>query len=147
MGKKKKISPSVKIKQVELYLEGKTSLHQIARKYGVAHSTVEIWVVKYKAEGRSGFYQEKRFKAYSKELKEQAVLEYLRGGVSLKTVCTKYAISSTTALRNWIKEYNAHGKLKSNSGGSRMSKTRKTTQEERLEIVKYCILNGKDYVY
>ena len=26
-----------------------------------------------------------------------------------------------------------------------MSKTRKTTQEERLEIVKYCILNGKDY--
>ena len=60
MGKKKKISPSVKIKQVEFYLEGKTSLHQIARKYGVAHSTVEIWVVKYKAEGRSGFYQEKR---------------------------------------------------------------------------------------
>lgn len=145
MRKKKKISPSVKIKQVELYLAGKASIHQIARKYGVACSTVEIWIVKYKAEGRTGLQQRKSCKKYSKELKEKAVREYLGGGVSLKTICTKYAISSPTPLRNWIKEYNAHGMLKSNSGGRMMSKTRKTTQDERLEIVHYCILNGKNY--
>jgi transposase-like protein len=31
------------------------------------------------------------------------------------------------------------------SGGSRMKKTRKTTQEERIEIAKDCIANGNNY--
>ena len=129
MGRKDKISPAIKI----------------ARGCGVHEQTFGIWVAKYKAEGPEGLHVQKQNKKYPEQLKRNAVEEYLHGGISLIAICEKYAISSTYPLRNWIKEYNAHGKLKSNSGGSRMSKTRKTTQEERLEIVKYCILNGKDY--
>ena len=145
MGRKDKISSEVKIKYVEQYLEGKLGHNEAANRSGVSGRTFDIWVAKYKAEGPKGLHVQKRNKKYPEWLKKDAVEEYLKGGCSLVSICEKYAISSPHPLRNWIKEYNAHGKLKSSSGGSRMSKTRKTTQDERLEIVHYCILNGKNY--
>lgn len=145
MKRKNKISPQLKISKVEQYLAGKIGHNQAARESGVAGRTFDIWVAKYKAEGARGLYAQERNKRYPEWLKKAAVEEHLKGGSSLVAICERYAISSPQPLRNWIKEYNAHGRLKSNSGGSRMSKTRKTTQEERLEIAKYCILNGKNY--
>ena len=145
MGRKDKISPAIKIRYVKRFIAREISKSEAARGCGVHEQTFGIWVAKYKAEGPEGLHVQKQNKKYPEQLKRNAVEEYLHGGISLIAICEKYAISSTYPLRNWIKEYNAHRKLKSNSGGSRMSKTRKTTQEERLEIVKYCILKGKDY--
>lgn len=62
----------------------------------------------------------KQNKKYPEWLKKEAIEEYLNGGVSLVSICEKYAIASLHSLRNRTKEYNAHGKLKSSSGGSRM---------------------------
>lgn len=145
MVRKAKISPEIKIGHVKRFMAGELSQSEAARECGVDKRTFEVWVAKYKADGPDGLCPRKQNKKYPARLKEDAVEEYLNGGVSLVAVCEKYAISSPKTLRNWIKEYNAHGKLKSGSGGSRMSKTRKTTQEERIEIVHYCILNGKNY--
>ena len=145
MGRKARISPDVKIRHVERYIAGESSQSEAARECGVCKRTFEVWVAKYKAEGPKGLHVQKRNKKYPGWQKKDAVEEYLNGGASLISICEKYAISSPHPIKNWIKEYNAHGKLKSNSGGSRMSKTRKTTQQERLEIVKYCILNNKNY--
>lgn len=145
MARKAKISPEVKIRHVKRFMAGELSQSEAARECGVDKRTFEEWVARYKADGPDGLCPQKQNKKYPGWLKEDAVREYLDGGVSLVAVCEKYAISSPKTLRNWIKEYNAHGKLKSGSGGSRMSKTRKTTQDERIEIVHYCILNGKNY--
>ena len=64
---------------------------------------------------------------YSSELKYQAVGEYLKGQKTLDAVYKKYGILSDRQLRNWIKMYNSHTELKSYTGGSRMTKGRKTT--------------------
>jgi len=65
----------------------------------------------------------------------------------IKRICKKYRISSKAQLQRWILWYNGHNELKdSPSGGNKlMTKARKTTFDERIEIVKYCIANDKNY--
>lgn len=90
----------------------------------------------------------KRNKKYSAELKAQAVSEYLSGKGSQKAICKKYEISSTSVLEKWISCYNGHKRFKERSasrGEIYMTKGRKTSREERAEIVAFCIENGKDY--
>ena len=85
---------------------------------------------------------------YSVELKLQAVQEYLRGGGSYETLKEKYKLRSSTQLKNWVMWYNGHKEFKelsSAKGEIYMTKGRKTTQEERVEIVAFCIEHGKDY--
>lgn len=87
-------------------------------------------------------------KKYSKEIKERAVQEYLSGKGSLSVICKKYGILDDRQLRNWIKCYNGHKEFKERSastGEIYMTKGRKTTKEERTEIVAFCMAHGKDY--
>ena len=73
--------------------------------------------------------------------------EYLSGKGSLDTICKKFKIKSKSQLRRWISKYNNHEKLKSYSGGTGkiMEKGRKTTFEERIDIVKDYIESGTSY--
>ena len=87
-------------------------------------------------------------KKYSGELKLKAVQDYLKGGGSLRDICHKYKIKNEKSLREWILWYNGHREFKERSsakGEIYMAKGRKTTQEERAEIVAFCIEHGKDY--
>ena len=84
-------------------------------------------------------------KSYLVELKYQAVGDYLSGGGALREICRKYGIRSTRQLRNWIKLYNSHKELKCYTGGSRMTKGRSTTYEERIALVRECIEKGYNY--
>jgi len=87
-------------------------------------------------------------KKYSKELKLQAVQEYLSGKGSQRSISKKYGIKHNRQLYNWIKWYNGHKEFKESHGSGTeiyMTKGRKTTQKERAEIVAFCIERGKDY--
>ena len=84
-------------------------------------------------------------KSYLAELKYQAVGDYLSGEGSLREICKKYGIRDKHTLQDWIKLYNGHKELKCHTGGSRMTKGRKTTYEERIAFVKECIENGCNY--
>ncbi len=87
-------------------------------------------------------------KKYSKATKLAAINEYLAGKGSLYAICTKYKIPNQYTLRTWIKCYNGGKDFKEHSRSERgvtMNKGRKTTLEERTEIVAFCIANGKDY--
>lgn len=87
-------------------------------------------------------------KVYSAELKQQAVQDYLAGKGSQRQICRKYHILSKTQLQDWISCYNGHKDFKERSGARGeiyMTKGRKTTQEERAQIVAFCIEHGRDY--
>ncbi|WPC41569.1 helix-turn-helix domain-containing protein [Clostridium sp. JS66] len=62
-------------------------------------------------------------------------------------ICAKYKIRSKGKLQEWIKQYNSHEEFKiSRTGGTLiMTKGRKTTYDERIEIVKYCIEHENNY--
>ena len=85
---------------------------------------------------------------YTAETKIQAVQAYQRGEGSLRSICCKYGIKDEKSLREWILWYNGHKEFKERSiakGEIYMTKGRKTTQEERAEIVAFCIEHGRDY--
>ena len=87
-------------------------------------------------------------KKYSEELKIAAIKSYLAGEGGLRIISKRYGISDHSILRDWILWYNGHREFKERSsakGEIYMTKGRKTTQEERAEIVAFCIEHNKDY--
>ena len=127
------------------YADGKISCAEAAQRCGVASETMRKWASRYRAEGAVAFLQTQRNSIYSPDLKEAAVKDYLSGEGSLQISCEKYNIRDTKQLRTWIKVYNGHKDFKKQTGGSRMTKGRETTQAERIAIAKACIDNGKNY--
>ena len=87
-------------------------------------------------------------KHYSAELKRTAVQDYLAGKGSQREICRRYKIERHSILQSWIACYNSHKDFKERRGAKGeiyMTKGRKTTQEERSQIVAFCIEHGKDY--
>ena len=149
MSKRSPKSISEKLEIVLLHLEAGKSLSWLARRYGVSKDTLSNWVRKYKeagVEGTRGKSSLDEVTKYSKELKEQAVSDYLNGSGSLKDLTKKYGISDPYVLRSWIKSYTSGKELKATSKGMRrMKQGRKTTFEERIEIVNFTLAYEKDY--
>ena len=148
MSKRKEITAEEKLRIVEGCKGGRYSQRKAGEIVGVGASTIDRWIKRYESEGAAGLLPYEVNRKYSPELKTKAVLEYLRGNMSLPEVCKKYKIRDERQLRNWIKVYNAHGDFNSakhSGGGSYMKKARSTTQEERLQIVKECLENGRNY--
>ena len=90
----------------------------------------------------------KKRNKYSTELKLRAVQDYLAGKGSLRKICKKYGIPDHKMLRQWISCYNGHKAYRRRTGAKGeiyMTKGRKTTQEERAQIVAFCIEHGNDY--
>lgn len=143
---KRKVSVEDKIYAVNLYLDGKESQHRIAAMFDVSLYAVQQWIRNYEFMGVDAFVS-KGNKRYSKELKQQAVLDYLDGRGSQADICKKYGIRSRSKLQNWIKQYNGCEELKSSGTGGYniMTKGRKTTFDERVEIASYCILHKHNY--
>ena len=146
MGRKAKTSPEQQINAVKAYLEGNESLQRIADRYGTAPTSLRRWITKYNSMGVTAFTQTGN-KHYTRAEKEQAVVDYLSGMGSLNEICKKYKILSDSQLRQWIKKYNGHEKLKASGTGGTiiMTKGRKTTFEERIEIASYCISHDYNY--
>lgn len=142
-----KVSYENKLKAVLEYLDGNTSQVAMAKKYNVSQASFQTWLRKYESEGEDGLKPSVTYKKYTKETKLSAVLDYLNGTTSQEEICKKYRISSKVQLQRWILWYNGHKELKNSpSGGNKlMTKARKTTFEERIEIVKYCIANDRNY--
>ena len=90
----------------------------------------------------------KQYKKYSKETRLAAAEDYLSGGGSMREICKKYGISSLGYFSKVLLWYNGHREFRertSAKGEIYMTKGRKTTQEERAEIVAFCIKNNYDY--
>lgn len=145
MSHKTKGSPEEKLAIIQRYLMGDISAATAARLAGVDESSIRTWVRLYKQEGSTGLQSTGKNRKYSPELKRDAVEAYLSGEGSLYSICLKFKIRSKLQLQNWIKMYNSGKKLRRESGGSRMKISRKTTLEERVQIVKDCIESGYDY--
>lgn len=149
MGRKPKYSAEQKVQACEEYLSGRKSVVQIARELGMGkqgHVRVYEWINMYKKHGSEIFNDKPHNTSYSKEFKEKVVREYLSGQGSLNDLMAKYGIPSMETIRNWISIYNKHIEMKDYDPKPEvyMAESRKTTLEERKEIVKYCLEHDRD---
>jgi transposase-like protein len=150
MGRKAKYTFEQKRKAVEEYLTGEKSAAEIAcelemRKGGETH--VRTWAKLYQANGPDSLKPRLKNSSYTKAFKEQVVQDYVRGRLSLNELMAKYNISSGQVIRSWIKKYNNHIELEDYDPHPEvyMAERKKTTKEERLEIVQYCLEHNKNY--
>lgn len=154
MGRKSKYTIEEKIQAVLDYKSGKKSISEISKTLGMSEANAQTgkavrrWIAFYDKYGEKGLLPKERNKSYSKEFKEKVIKEYLNGKGSFEDLCLKYDIPSDYTLRKWLKRYNSHGELKDYNPKGEIymaSARRKTTIEERIEIVKYCLEHNKEY--
>lgn len=155
MSRKFKYPPELRVKACEEYLSGCFSMLDICNKYDISYNDksgtcpIYDWLHIYRQSGAEGFfYSAKKNKQYSKELKKQAVEDYLSGKGSLNDISAKYKVKNTRSLRAWISLYNANKELKDYDPKQEVymaESRRKTTIEERKEIVQHCINHKRNY--
>ena len=145
---RRKFAAEKKVEIIEAYKSGRVTKSQLKAVYGINPSTVYQWIPLYEANGIAAFIRGKGNSSYSSEFKVQCVEAYIRGEGSLNEIVGKYNISSQYVLRSWIKRYNANKELEDYDPKREVymaDARRKTTLEERKEIVEYCIAHDKDY--
>jgi transposase len=147
MGRKSKVSIEEKIRAIEDYFSGERGTTQICYDLQIHHRSFEQWLRKYQLHGKQGLLTLGHNKHYPEELKLKAAKDYCEGQGSIDQICNKYDITAASLLQKWIKKYNGGEPFAShNSQGDRnMINGRKTTYEERVEIVAFCIANNDNY--
>lgn len=150
-----KYSSEIKIKACEEYLSGELSHQDICKKYGIEYNfkkhnsmITKSWICIYRTYGPEGFLKKTGNNKYTSEFKMMVVEEYIKGNGSLTELSVKYRISSSETLRRWVLLYNANRELNDYCPKREIymaEAKRKTTIEERKEIVDYCINHNRDY--
>ena len=145
---KSKFSPEERARIAQEYLDGKGSAAVLGKQYGASETAIKTWVRIYKYQGVEGFVTGNGNKAYTAEFKQKCVEMYLRGEGSLREISAKNNLTDQSVLRRWIKKYTANKELRDYDPRREVYMTeakRKTTQEERKEIVEYCLEHDLDY--
>jgi transposase-like protein len=146
---KPKCTVEQKIQAVKDYLNGVRGVSDIMNDLSIASTrTIRQWISVYQISGVSTFVPKSKNNSYSKEFKQKVVEEYIDGKGSLSDIAAKYKIAGHETLRRWISLYNSNMELKDYAPKQEVymaEARRKTTIEERKEIVAYCIENGRDY--
>lgn len=147
-----KYSPDLIIKVCEEFLSGQLSERELCDKYGIhfgsRSSIISDWIPRYLNKGPAAFISSLGNNSYTASYKIAAVEEYINGNGSIRTIAAKYGIPSASTLRKWISEYNANRELRDYIPKREvyMAETRrKTTIEERKNIVEYCLSHNRDY--
>ena len=141
-------SPEERAKIAQEYLDGKGSTYEIARKYGVNGRTIGRWAQRYSEQGIRAFERGIDNTRYTKEFKVECVELYLTGEFSADEITAKYNISNNSVLWNWVKKYTSDKELEDYDPRREVymaEAKRKTSKDERIEIVEYCLANGRNY--
>ena len=150
MLRRAKYAVEAKVRAAERYLRGEASASAIAAEIGMGKygdDKIREWAAAYRENGIEGFHLKKGNSNYTAEEKQQAVKEYLQGKGSLREISRKHHIPSSETLRQWIKVYNSNRELRDYNPRPEVyvAMRKKTTKDERQEIVTYCLEHGKDY--
>ncbi|MFS9190097.1 helix-turn-helix domain-containing protein [Streptococcus parasanguinis] len=147
MSRRERFSPYEKEQACLDYINGNRSRSEICNCLHISTRTIQDWATIYKKHGVLGLSKKTKNRSYSKEFKMELVKKYISGEASSVDLAHQYDISSGL-LRNWIRRYNANIELKDYNPKQEvyMAKARrKTTIDERKEIVNYCIENNRNY--
>lgn len=146
MGRKSKHSIEFKIKACEDYKNRKGSFGSLASYYGIGSKTLQTWYYAYLEHGSKAFNSSNRNNSYTQEFKCKVISECLSGEYSSCELGAKYNISDRL-IRKWIENhYNGiENKNYDPKGEVYTMKSRRTTFEERLEIVKWVIAHDMNY--
>lgn len=140
-------TPEFRAKVSQEYLDG-SSYPFLAKKYNIGKTMLQQRVAKYRLHGIAAFIKPPGNSSYSSDFKKRCVDAVLSGEGSVDDVAARYNISSRQVIRRWIMSYNANRELKEHNPKREVYMAgagRKTTIEERREIVAYCLEHNHHY--
>ncbi|WP_025021557.1 helix-turn-helix domain containing protein, partial [Ligilactobacillus equi] len=149
MGRKPKFNSAQKLSILKEAKE--KGIYEISKKYSIDKKTIQQWCLLYKYQGIEGLKSKRTNQSYSLSFKISLVTAFMESGDSLMNFAIKNGLKSHRQLYNWIKRYN-EGTLKAYQPRKRdlnltkkRNSTRKTTFEERLEIIEFLIKHDINY--
>lgn len=126
-----------KIQIVEYYLKN-GDIKTTAQRFDINTNTISEWLLMYQEKGPDSLKVSRRHQSYTTDFKEIVIKEYLNTDIGYRPLARKYNIPGKETVKKWVLEYTEGKKIKSTFGGtSSMTKSRKTTYEERLNIAQY----------
>lgn len=147
MSRIERLTPYEKEQACLNYINGNRSRAEICNNLHISTRTIQDWAAIYQKYGILGFKKKTKNRSYSKEFKIELVKKCISGEASSVDLGHQYDISSGL-LRKWIRMYNANIELKDYNPKREvyMAKARrKTTIDERKQIVSYCIEHNHNY--
>ena len=152
MSKKNSYSKEFKLEMLRKHDEEGISFYQLEKENNLSFGMIRNWKSLYETHGEAGLVRQNSMLCqYTAEFKAKVVHEYLNGNISYRKLAEKYGIFADSTIKKWVELYNSHEELTDSrpGGGPIMvkdTKSRKTTRDERIEIVEYCISHGRDYL-
>ncbi|APX73216.1 helix-turn-helix domain-containing protein [Companilactobacillus allii] len=114
---------------------------------GITRSTLRRWLTLFERDGVDGLREKTKNDTYPEELKLKVVHDFLDGKDTMEGLVNKYGLRSVFQVYDWVFKYN-NGKSLARHNPSRKQDSimsRKTTFEERIEIVEYVTKNNHSY--
>ena len=137
------------VKYIHLYIDDGISHKELCNDYGLLldRSTFREKVLRYQTHGLKGIQSKLKNNHYSKDFKLTVVNEHIIEGTPIKQLARIYNIPSHRTVRNWVLKYTRGEEMRSYSPKPEVytMKGKKTTQAEKIEIVKDCLANGLSY--
>lgn len=134
---------------IQLYLGEGKSYRELREDFGLrlAESTFGQRVLQYQEHGLQGIQSKTWNQHYSQSFKEMIVQEYLEEGMPISQLARKYQIPSAETVRRWIIKYTRGEEIRSYTPKPEVytMKGRKTTQEDKIEIVQDFLATGMSY--
>lgn len=134
---------------IQLYLEEGKSFRELNEDYGLllSRSGFNKKVLRYQEYGLLGIQTKSNNNHYTKDFKMTVIREHLEEETPIIQLARKYNIPSDSTVRNWIIKYTKgeeNGRYSPKPEVYTM-KGKRTTQEEKIEIVKDFLSNSLSY--
>jgi len=137
------------VEKLELITEfeasGQTHM-DFARAHGLDREAVRRWQALYQRDGLAGLQKSRKCQRYSEVFKLQVVYAFLNGEGSQREIAMKYGLRSSTQVNYWVSRYNRDKNVTATPSRKQVPKmSRKTTLEERIEVVEYITKQKHSY--
>ncbi len=101
-----KYSNEFKIKVLKEYNEGKGSIGDLCRKYGIANkSTLGLWIRKYNTGGEEKVFRSRKKEEYSFQFKLNVVRLYLSGEASYRELAIAEGMKEPSLICQWVNAF------------------------------------------
>jgi transposase len=142
-----KFTAPEKLKLLEDFQQSGLPRATYARQHGIGKDTLARWSMRYQRDGLEGLEEpKKKNNHYSKELKHAVVFAYLNGEGTYEELTDKYGLRNNAQAKAWVDQYNGDKPLTASPSRKQVpSVRRKTTFEERIEVVEYVVKHKHSY--
>lgn len=144
-----KLTNEQRLAAVRAYQNGDGSYDRVAARYHISGRTLRDLVALCESQGEAALAVSENHQHYPPELKKAAVQAYLAGQGSQREICARFQIRSRSQLRAWVQKYSddqtAFCTTAADPDPPTRAPARKTTLQERIEIVAFCLEHQRDY--